>query len=79
MVVSSTDSGSGSLAERIQKWTGFTWQLCWGVSARHGRFYFSWIDSQRAEMSAIYLIGGFLAVGLLGYLLVALLKPEWFA
>jgi K+-transporting ATPase KdpF subunit len=30
-------------------------------------------------MSAIYLIGGILAVSLLGYLLIALLKPEWFA
>jgi K+-transporting ATPase KdpF subunit len=30
-------------------------------------------------MSEVYLIGGFVAVGLLAYLLVALLKPEWFS
>ncbi len=30
-------------------------------------------------MSAAELIGLFVAVGLLAYLLVALMKPEWFA
>ena len=29
-------------------------------------------------MSGLYLIGGLVALGLLGYLLVALLKPELF-
>lgn len=29
-------------------------------------------------MTAIYLLGAIVAVGLLLYLLVALLKPEWF-
>ncbi|HTB21878.1 MAG TPA: K(+)-transporting ATPase subunit F [bacterium] len=29
-------------------------------------------------MSLVYLISGAVAVGLLGYLVVALLKPEWF-
>lgn len=29
-------------------------------------------------MNAWYLLGGLLALGLLIYLLVALLKPEWF-
>jgi len=27
----------------------------------------------------LYIIAGLIALGLLGYLLVALLKPEWFA
>ena len=29
-------------------------------------------------MNALYLLGGSLALGLLIYLIVALLKPEWF-
>jgi K+-transporting ATPase KdpF subunit len=29
-------------------------------------------------MTPLYLIGGLVALGLLGYLLVALLKPEFF-
>lgn len=29
-------------------------------------------------MNAIYVLGGILSVGLLVYLMVALLKPEWF-
>jgi K+-transporting ATPase KdpF subunit len=29
-------------------------------------------------MSVLYLIGGIIALGLLGYLLIALLKPEFF-
>ena len=29
-------------------------------------------------MTAIYLISGVVAVGLLAYLVLALLKPEWF-
>ena len=29
-------------------------------------------------MSALYLIGGLVALGLLVYLVLALLKPEWF-
>jgi K+-transporting ATPase KdpF subunit len=29
-------------------------------------------------MSAIYLIAGLIALGLLVYLVIALLKPEWF-
>jgi len=29
-------------------------------------------------MMPLYLIGGLIALALLGYLLVALLKPEWF-
>ena len=29
-------------------------------------------------MSALYLIGGVVALGLLIYLVLALLKPEWF-
>ena len=29
-------------------------------------------------MNALYLLGGTLALGLLVYLVVALLKPEWF-
>ena len=29
-------------------------------------------------MAAMYVLGGFLSLGLLLYLLVALLKPEWF-
>ena len=29
-------------------------------------------------MNGMYLLGGILSVGLLGYLAVALLKPEWF-
>jgi len=29
-------------------------------------------------MAPLYLIGGLIALALLGYLLVALLKPEWF-
>ena len=29
-------------------------------------------------MTLLYLIGGLIALALLGYLLVALLKPEWF-
>jgi K+-transporting ATPase KdpF subunit len=30
-------------------------------------------------MSGVDLVGMIVAVGLLGYLIVALLKPEWFA
>ena len=30
-------------------------------------------------MSGIYLIGSIVSVALFGYLLVALLKPEWFS
>jgi K+-transporting ATPase KdpF subunit len=29
-------------------------------------------------MTVMYLLGGILSLGLLGYLFVALLKPEWF-
>ena len=29
-------------------------------------------------MDPWYVVGGILSVGLLGYLMVALLKPEWF-
>ena len=29
-------------------------------------------------MTPLYLIGGIIALALLGYLMVALLKPEWF-
>jgi K+-transporting ATPase KdpF subunit len=29
-------------------------------------------------MNPLYLVSGLLALALLGYLLVALLKPEWF-
>ncbi|MCC6141711.1 MAG: K(+)-transporting ATPase subunit F [Nitrospira sp.] len=29
-------------------------------------------------MNAMYVLGGILSVGLLGYLMIALLKPEWF-
>lgn len=29
-------------------------------------------------MNGMYLLGGMLSLGLLAYLLVALLKPEWF-
>ena len=29
-------------------------------------------------MTALYAIGGLISVGLLAYLFVALLKPEWF-
>ncbi len=29
-------------------------------------------------MGVLYIIGGILALGLLVYLMVALLKPEWF-
>jgi K+-transporting ATPase KdpF subunit len=29
-------------------------------------------------MSAIYVVSGFVSAGLLVYLVVALLKPEWF-
>jgi K+-transporting ATPase KdpF subunit len=30
-------------------------------------------------MSLFYIVAGLIALGLLGYLVVALLKPEWFA
>jgi K+-transporting ATPase KdpF subunit len=30
------------------------------------------------EMNVLYLITGLIALGLLGYLFAALLKPEWF-
>ncbi len=29
-------------------------------------------------MNAMYMVGGILSVGLLVYLMIALLKPEWF-
>ncbi len=29
-------------------------------------------------MNAMYVLGGILSLGLLAYLMVALLKPEWF-
>jgi K+-transporting ATPase KdpF subunit len=29
-------------------------------------------------MNGMYVVGGILAIGLLGYLVIALLKPEWF-
>ncbi len=29
-------------------------------------------------MSSMYMLGGILSAGLLGYLMIALLKPEWF-
>ena len=29
-------------------------------------------------MNGMYLLGGILAIGLLVYLMIALLKPEWF-
>lgn len=29
-------------------------------------------------MNVMYVLGAILSVGLLGYLIVALLKPEWF-
>lgn len=29
-------------------------------------------------MTALYVVGGLVALGLLAYLLVALLRPEWF-
>ena len=35
-------------------------------------------DDGRGLMSAIYVISAVVAVGLLVYLVVALLKPEWF-
>ena len=30
-------------------------------------------------MSLLYVVAGLISLGLLGYLVVALLKPEWFA
>lgn len=30
-------------------------------------------------MSAMYVLGGIVSIGLLVYLMVALLKPEWFS
>ena len=35
-------------------------------------------DDGRRVMSAVYLISAVVAAGLLVYLVVALLKPEWF-
>jgi K+-transporting ATPase KdpF subunit len=35
-------------------------------------------DDRRGCMSAIYVVSGFVSAGLLVYLVVALLKPEWF-
>jgi K+-transporting ATPase KdpF subunit len=35
-------------------------------------------DDRRGCMSAIYIVSGFVSAGLLVYLVIALLKPEWF-
>jgi K+-transporting ATPase KdpF subunit len=35
-------------------------------------------DDRRGIMSAIYVVSGFVSAGLLVYLVIALLKPEWF-
>jgi len=35
-------------------------------------------DDWRGRMSAIYVVSGFVSAGLLVYLVIALLKPEWF-
>jgi K+-transporting ATPase KdpF subunit len=35
-------------------------------------------DDGRGTMSLIYLVGGLVSIGLLIYLIFALLKPEWF-
>jgi K+-transporting ATPase KdpF subunit len=35
-------------------------------------------DDGRRVMSAIYVVSGFVSAGLLVYLVIALLKPEWF-
>jgi K+-transporting ATPase KdpF subunit len=35
-------------------------------------------DDRRRCMSAIYVVSGFVSAGLLVYLVIALLKPEWF-
>jgi K+-transporting ATPase KdpF subunit len=39
----------------------------------------AWIACKKEDaMAGLYLLGGILAFGLLVYLMVALLKPEWF-
>jgi K+-transporting ATPase KdpF subunit len=35
-------------------------------------------NDRRRTMSAIYVVSGFVSAGLLVYLVIALLKPEWF-
>jgi K+-transporting ATPase KdpF subunit len=35
-------------------------------------------NDRRRAMSAIYVVSGFVSAGLLVYLVIALLKPEWF-
>ena len=35
-------------------------------------------DDRRGIMSAIYVVSGCVSAGLLVYLVIALLKPEWF-
>lgn len=42
-----------------------------GLSAR-------WIIYEELVMAAMYVLAGVLSLGLLIYLIVALLKPEWF-
>lgn len=37
-----------------------------------------WIDYEELTMTAMDVFGGILSLGLLIYLMVALLKPEWF-
>jgi K+-transporting ATPase KdpF subunit len=37
-----------------------------------------WTDYEELTMTAMYLLGGIVSLGLLIYLMVALLKPEWF-
>jgi K+-transporting ATPase KdpF subunit len=34
--------------------------------------------SRRQEVNTLYLIAGLISLGLLVYLLLALMKPEWF-
>lgn len=37
-----------------------------------------WIDFKEDSMTALYFVSGLVVLGLLVYLMVALLKPEWF-
>jgi K+-transporting ATPase KdpF subunit len=63
----------------IRGWTGFIWELSCCALPRPGGSCTWWIAFRRLPVTAIYLIGGILAVLLFVYLLFALLKPEWFS
>jgi len=61
-----------------QKWILSSSGAGWPFSHSLWRWFWSLIASRRTKMTLLYVIGGVLGAVSLVYLLVALLKPEWF-